>query len=76
MFSYLKVRKNLNTENLGNSFETVVTLISKWPGIGKIYPSIIDYRILCVLKHNLLVFDSTLLIIFFDIGNFGKQTNC
>ena len=36
-FSYLfkfKGQKNLNNENFDNIFETLVTLISKWPGIS------------------------------------------
>ena len=57
--SNVKIRINLDSENFGNSFETLVTLISKWPGISKIYPPILDYRMLCVLSNNLLVFDSS-----------------
>ena len=46
MFSNLKGRKKLNNENFVNTFETLVTLISKWPGISKTYPKILDYRML------------------------------
>ena len=35
--SIFKFRKTLNSENFGNSFETLVTIISNWPGISKIY---------------------------------------
>ena len=44
---------------LVNTFETLVTLISKWPGISKIYPPILDYRMLCALSNDLLVFGSS-----------------
>ena len=54
-----KFKGHLSSENFGNSFETYVTLISKWPGISKIYPSILDYKMLCVLSNNLLVFNSS-----------------
>ena len=53
-----KVRKNHNSENFGNSFETFVTLVSKWPGISKIYPPIFNYKMLCVLTNNRLHFNS------------------
>ena len=62
VFSYIfkfKGQKNKDIENFGNLFEILVTLISKWPGISKIYPPILDYRMLCVLSNNLLVFDSS-----------------
>ena len=62
VFSYifkLKGQKNVDSENFGNLFETLVTLISKWPGISKIYPPILDYGMLCVLSNDLLVFDSS-----------------
>ena len=39
-----KGQKNLNNENFANTSETLVTLISKWPGISKIYPPILDHR--------------------------------
>ena len=55
VFSNLKGRKKQNNEDLGNTFETMVTLISKWRGISKIYPPILDYRILSVLRNDLLV---------------------
>ena len=55
----IKGQKNLDGENFGNLFETLVTLISKWPGISKIYPPILNYRMLCVLSNNLSVFDSS-----------------
>ena len=54
-----KGQRNLNSENFGNLLESLVTLISKWPGISKIYPPILDYRMLCVLSNDLLVFDSS-----------------
>ena len=57
MFLNLKGRKPLNNENFGNTFETLVTLISKWPGISKIYSTILDYRMFCVLTNDLLVFE-------------------
>ena len=59
IFSNLKVPKSLNSEHFGKSFEILVTLISKWPGISKIYPPILDYKMLCVLSNDLLVFDSS-----------------
>ena len=52
IFSNLKVRKNLHSENVGNSFETLITLISKSPGISRIYPPVLYYRMLCVLSNN------------------------
>ena len=54
-----KGQKNLNDENFDNTSETLVTLISKWPGISKIYPPILDHRMFQVLSNNLLVFDSS-----------------
>ena len=54
-----KGQKNLNNENFANTSETLVTLISKWPGISKIYPPILDHRMFQVLSNNLLVFDSS-----------------
>ena len=41
-----------------NSFENFIILISKWLDIREIFPPNLDYRILCVLYNNLLVFDS------------------
>ena len=41
---------------LSLSFETLVAVISAWSGINKISPPIFDYRLLCVLTNNLLVF--------------------
>ena len=37
----------------------MVTLISKWPGISKIYQPILDYRMLCVLSNDHLFFGSS-----------------
>ena len=54
-----KDQKNLSSENFGNSFKTVVTSISKWPSISKIWSLILDYEMLCVLSNNLVVFDSS-----------------
>ena len=55
VFSYIftfKVQKNIDIENFGNLFETLGNLVSKWLGISKIYPPILDYRMLCVLSNN------------------------
>ena len=63
---------------MGNLFETLVTLISKWPGISKIYPPIVDYRMVCVLSNNLSVFDSsqgTPCIIFLKIDQLFLATS-
>ena len=43
-FSNLKGRETLYNKNVSNTFEILVTLISKWPGITKTYPLIFDYR--------------------------------
>ena len=59
IFSNLKVRKNLNSGNFDNSFETLVTLLSKCPGISKIYPPIVDNRMFCVLSNALLVVNTS-----------------
>ena len=37
----------------------MVTLRLKWPGISKIFPPILDYRMFSVLSNNHLVFDSS-----------------
>ena len=55
-----KGQKNLNNENFDNTSETLVTLISKWPGISKFYKPILHYRILCVLSNKFLFFDSSI----------------
>ena len=62
VFSYIlkfKGQKNLLSENFVNLLETLVTLKSKWPGISKIYQPILDYRMVCVLRNDLLVFDTS-----------------
>ena len=56
--SNLKGKKYLNNKNFGNSFGTLVTQISKLPGISKIYPPLADNRMLCMRRNNLFVFDS------------------
>ena len=56
-FIYFQYQRseNLNCEDLGNLFQTLVTLISIWLGISKISPPILHYRMLCVLSNNFLV---------------------
>ena len=59
IFSNLKVRKNLNGVNFGNLFGSLVTLLPKWPGISKICPPFLNYKMLFVLSNTRLVFDSS-----------------
>ena len=54
-----KGQKTLNSVHFGISFGTLVTLISKWPVFSKIYPPLLDYKMLCVLSNNVLVFNSS-----------------
>ena len=58
MFKF-KGYKNLKRDTFGNLLKKFVALISKWPGISKFYPPILEYRMLCVLSNDLLVYGSS-----------------
>ena len=55
MFSNLKVRKILKSENFVISCETLVTLFLKLQDISKICSPISVYRMLCMLNNTFLV---------------------